>query len=103
MQNPADPRNKGIARLATVLVVLLLVAGGGVWLFTSGVIGGDTTAASRDTPQWAEVRMEAIPITVVAEGDRRLVREMQARPFSTSICDSYRVMTGRASVSNLRQ
>lgn len=59
----------GFARLAILVVVVLLAVGGGVWLFTSGKIGSSAAFTAEDTPQWAEVRREAIPITVVAEGD----------------------------------
>ncbi|MEM6258861.1 MAG: hypothetical protein AAGI37_11165 [Planctomycetota bacterium] len=62
-------RRRGMARSAVALVVSAL-AGLGLWLVINGGTG-TRSSAERDgeTPQWAEVRMEAIPITVVAEGD----------------------------------
>lgn len=68
--NPSQIRCRGIARVAVLIGVVVLVIGGGVWLYAGGVIGGDKSSASRsETPQWAVVRLEPIPITVVAEGD----------------------------------
>jgi len=64
-------RCRGMARSAVLsaVVVLVLVAGG-VWLVMSGVLGATGLAdGSGDAPQWDEVRLESIPITVVAEGD----------------------------------
>lgn len=66
----AHAKHRGIARIASLVVVAVLVVGGGVWLYTSGAIsGGDLSGANADTPQWDQVRVSAIPIKVVAEGD----------------------------------
>ncbi|MBX2852974.1 MAG: HlyD family efflux transporter periplasmic adaptor subunit [Phycisphaeraceae bacterium] len=67
--NLSSASRSGMARVAALIGVAVLVIGGGVWLYTSGTFDNGTTSGSSDTPQWAEVRLEPIPITVVAEGD----------------------------------
>ena len=62
-------RCRGFARSAGVIVLVLLVFGGGAWLVTSGLIGGSNASGDGNAPQWDEVRVETIPVTVVAEGD----------------------------------
>lgn len=47
----------------------MLVLGGGAWLVSSGIIGGANASGDGNAPQWDEVRVETIPVTVVAEGD----------------------------------
>ena len=68
--NSSRARRSGMARIVALVGVVVFVIGGGVWLYTSGIIGGGTSSTrTGETPQWAEVRLEPIPITVVAEGD----------------------------------
>lgn len=64
-------RQRAMARSAVVaLLVVLVVLIGGVWLAMSGAIGiGSTGDSLSNAPQWDQVRLETIPITVVAEGD----------------------------------
>lgn len=63
-------RCRGSARLWVLVVGVLLVLGGGGWLVSSGLLtGGSRAAASSSGPQWDTVRVESIPITVVADGD----------------------------------
>jgi multidrug efflux pump subunit AcrA (membrane-fusion protein) len=53
--------------LIGALAVGVLAAG--LFVVFSGALTGDREADFGDTPQWDEVRVESIPITVVAEGD----------------------------------
>lgn len=62
-------RQRGAVRVAAVVVLAVLVLAGGAWLLTSGVIGASSSTTDGNTPQWEEVRLESIPITVVVEGD----------------------------------
>lgn len=66
---PFSLKHRGMTRSALLTIAVVVVLGGGLWLVMSGVIGGDSAEDYGDTPQWDEVRLEAIPITVVAEGD----------------------------------
>lgn len=72
LNNPTRPRAKsrGIAQRTVLSTVVAVVVAGGFGLWKSGVFGGDGLSYSdSQTPQWEEVRLESIPITVVAEGD----------------------------------
>lgn len=65
-------RQAGTARLSVVAGVTVLglaVLIGAVWLLASMTGAADGAESLDDTPQWAVVRREPIPITVVAEGD----------------------------------
>ncbi|MFK7788736.1 MAG: efflux RND transporter periplasmic adaptor subunit [Phycisphaeraceae bacterium] len=66
--NPA--KHKGLARSTTLFALVVVVFVAGMWLLMSGKLGGnDSAMTAGDTPQWDEVRLESIPIKVVAEGD----------------------------------
>lgn len=57
-------------RITAIVVIVVLALAGGAWLLTSGILGGDSASSGdSNTPQWQEVRLESIPITVVVEGD----------------------------------
>ena len=63
-------RRRGLARSMALFGVVMIVLVGGIWLFMSGTLDGNTSASrANETPQWEAVRLESIPITVVAEGD----------------------------------
>lgn len=66
---PRRGSRRGISR-AVVIGVVAAVAVAALVLFGTGVIGGSgATAASEGSPEWAQARVEEIPITVVSEGD----------------------------------
>lgn len=63
-------RHTGAGRLVVIAGILVVAVVGVVILFGSGVLGGSNRATvTSGSPEWAEVRVEAIPITVVSEGD----------------------------------
>lgn len=64
-------RQLGLATkpLAVSLVVLACLAVAAVFLAPRFFGGQATATVGQQTPQWAEARVEAIPITVVAQGD----------------------------------
>lgn len=74
--NPHPNRTRrprqGIGRAGTIAALcgigFVILVGGAVFAARS-VTNTSDNAASLSTPQWATVRMEPIPITVVAEGD----------------------------------
>ena len=68
--NKPAARHSGKALLAVLAGIVLLVIGVGLRLYSKGYFNlSEPSVTAGDTPQWAEVRREAIPITVVAEGD----------------------------------
>jgi len=69
-QNSKPARRRGVARSMVLFAVVAVVLVGGIWLLMSGALDGNGAAGNaNDTPQWDAVRLESIPITVVASGD----------------------------------
>jgi len=61
--------HRGISR-GVVIGLIAAIAVAVLVLFGTGVIGGSgATNASEGSPEWAQARVEEIPITVVSEGD----------------------------------
>ena len=71
-KNPTRPhaKRRGLAHRALLSAIVAIVIGGGIFLWKSGLLNGSGSSyGDGETPQWEEVRLESIPITVVAEGD----------------------------------
>lgn len=67
--NRTQARPRGLARGTVLFAVIVVGLVAGLWLLMSGKLNGGTADNVSDTPQWEQVRLESIPIKVVAEGD----------------------------------